>query len=124
MHPMPRYRKPSSPFGERLVAVRKARGLSQIELAKRIGATQRAISYYEVEATFPPAEAIVKLATALRVSSDELLGLKRLKEEAKDHEEQRLWRRFQQIRLLPEKDQRAIARMVNSLVSLRHRQSG
>jgi transcriptional regulator with XRE-family HTH domain len=89
-----------------------------MELARLIHATQRAISYYEVEATFPPAEAIVKLAKALRVSTDELLGLKRLREEDKDQDEQRLWKKFRQIRLLPEKDQRAVARMVNSLVDL------
>jgi transcriptional regulator with XRE-family HTH domain len=124
MRVMPRYRKPSSPFGERLVAVRKARGLSQVQLARLISATQRAISYYEVEATFPPAEAIVKLARALRVSTDELLGLKRLREEDKDQDEQRLWRKFRQIRLLPEKDQRAIARMVNSLVAARGNGNG
>ena len=124
MNPMPRYRKPSSPFAERLVAVRQARGLSQVELARRIGGTQRAISYYEVEATFPPAEAIIKLAKALRVSTDELMGLRRLKEESKDQEDQRLWKKFRQARLLPEKDQRAIARMINSLVAARGNGNG
>lgn len=36
-----------------------------------------------------------------------------------DQEEQRLWRKFRQMRELPEKDQRAIFRMVNSLTLAR-----
>ena len=75
---MPRYREPASPFGERLVAIRKARGLTQTELAERIGSTQRSLSYYEVRAEYPPAEVVVRLASALRVSADYLLGLKPL----------------------------------------------
>ena len=42
-------------FGERLQAIRKARGLTQVQLAEAAGTTQRAISYYETEAGFPPA---------------------------------------------------------------------
>ena len=116
MRGMPKFRKPASPFGERLVELRRIRGLSQAELARRIGSSQRAMSYYEVVADFPPAEMIVALAKALRVSTDELLGVKRLKEEPKDQEDQRLWKKFRQIRALPERDQRAITRMINSIV--------
>ncbi len=112
---MPRYKEPASPFGERLVAIRKARGISQVELARLINSTQRAISYYEVEAEYPPGAVVVHLAQVLHVSADELLGLRRPKDEPKDQEEQRLWKKFVQMRALPEKDQRAILRMVNSL---------
>lgn len=113
---MPKFRKPASPFGARLVEIRKRRGLSQMELAERIGSTQRAISYYEVVAEFPPAEVVAQLAQALRVSTDELLGTKQLRNgngDAQDHE--RLWRKFRKILDLPEKDQRAISRMIHSL---------
>jgi transcriptional regulator with XRE-family HTH domain len=37
-----------SDFGERLVEIRKARGLTQYDPADLIGTTQRTISYYEL----------------------------------------------------------------------------
>ncbi len=115
---MPKQKKPASIFGERLVDLRKQRGLSQMELARRIGSTQRAISYYEVVAPFPPAEVLVQIAQALRVPTDELLGLRRLKDgNGEDRKHLRLWRKFRKILDLPEKDQRAISRMIHSLAS-------
>jgi transcriptional regulator with XRE-family HTH domain len=62
-----------------LVAIRKARGLTQVQLAELAGTTQRAVSYYETEAGFPPAPAVIQLAKALQVSTDELLGSSRRK---------------------------------------------
>jgi hypothetical protein len=66
----------------------------------------------------------VKLARALGVSADELLGLKPPRrspepKEQQDPEVRRLWKRFQLVRSLPEKDQRAVIRLINSLVSER-----
>jgi DNA-binding XRE family transcriptional regulator len=55
--------------------LRQARGLTQVQLAKATGMTQRAISYYEIEAEFPPAPALITLSQALEVSTDELLGV-------------------------------------------------
>ncbi|MBP9025303.1 MAG: helix-turn-helix transcriptional regulator [Phycisphaerae bacterium] len=116
---MPRKKYGDTSFGERLTAIRKARGLTQVQLAKAAGTTQRAISYYETEAGFPPAPAVIDLAKALQVSADELLGIKPPKVERidSDPEARRMWRRFQQITALPEKDQKAVIRLINSLVS-------
>ena len=66
------------------------------------------------------------LARALNVSTDELLGVKKgartlqSKKAAANHEDpelRRFWKRFQQLMTLPEKDQRAVIRLVNSLVA-------
>jgi len=117
---MPRNKYCETSFGERLAAIRKARGLTQVQLAEAAGTTQRAVSYYETEAGFPPAPAVVQLAKALQVSTDELLGLKPPKVEGLngDAETRRLWKRFQQVTSLPEKDQKAVIRLINSLVSV------
>jgi transcriptional regulator with XRE-family HTH domain len=118
---MPRKKYGETSFGERLAALRKARGLTQVQLARTASTTQRAVSYYENEAGFPPAPAIVQLARALHVSTDELLGVKPPKVDhlEDDAETRRLWRRFQQIASLPDRDQRAVIRLVNSLVASR-----
>jgi transcriptional regulator with XRE-family HTH domain len=116
---MPRKKYGETSFGQRLVTVRKARGLTQVQLARLASTTQRAISYYENEAGFPPAPAVIQLARALRVTTDELLGVKipKIDHLNDDTESRRLWRRFRQMAALPDRDQRAVIRLINSLVS-------
>lgn len=104
--------------------IRLARGLTQTQLAEAIDSSQRAISRYETIAEFPPTHVVVELARALDVTTDELLGFKPPKKAAvngtaQDPETRRLWKKFQQVRALPEKDQRAVIRLVNSLVAAR-----
>lgn len=114
---MPRKKKQRSGFGERLRTLRKARGLTQVQLAAAANTTQRAVSYYENEAGYPPVPAVIALADALSVTTDELLGLKTPKRDRSivSQATQRLWKKFQQFETLPEKDQRAVIRLINSL---------
>lgn len=121
---MPKKVQPAFKFGERLTALRKARGLTQVQLAEKIGSTQRAVSRYETIADRAPAPVLAKLAPVLGVSTDELLGVKRtrataaaVKSLADDPEARRLWKKFQQVMALPEKDRRAVIRLINSLVT-------
>jgi len=116
---MPRKKQQPTEFGDRLAAIRKARGLTQVQLAEAAGTTQRAISYYETDAGFPPMPVVVALADVLQVSTDELIGIEEPKGDLlqDDPEARRLWKKFQQVRELPEKDQRAVIRLVNSLAS-------
>lgn len=118
---MPRRKSEGSGFGKRLAAIRKARGLTQVQLAEEANTTQRAISYYENEAGYPPAPAVIALAGALQVSTDELLGMKppRIERKKEDPETRRLWKRFRQVASLPDRDQRAVIRLVNSLAASR-----
>lgn len=114
---MPKKVRPTSPFGERLTALRMARGLTQVELARKIESTQRAISRYETIADRAPAPIVARLAVTLGVTTDELLGVKSPKSAAMadDPETRRLWKKFQRVLELPEKDRRAVIRLVNSL---------
>lgn len=114
---MPKKVQPSSEFGERLMALRKARGWTQVELARRVGSTQRAISRYETIADRAPAPMLAKLAFALGITTDELLGIQSTRSQAlpDDPETRRLWKKFQRVLELPEKDRRAVIRLVNSL---------
>ena len=119
-HIMPRTKQqpPSeNGFAKRLVRMRKAAGLTQIELAEKIDSSQRTLSHYETARGYPPAPTIVKLAKALRVSADELLGLGKQRTRTKElsPELKHLWKKFQQVAKWPEKDQRAVIRLINSL---------
>ena len=123
---MPRKVPPASAFGERLAELRAERGITQGQLAEAISSSQRAVSHYETVAEFPPTAVVVQLAEALKVSTDELLGVKPLRaaRAAEDPEVRRLWKKFQQVLALPEKDRRAVVRLVNSLVTAKVTQRG
>lgn len=114
---MPAKKPPKTTFGQRVYALRTARGFTQVDLAKALGTTQRAISYYENQAECPPSSVLVALARVLRVTADELLGLKPVKLAHEDREKRRLWKRFRKMASLPERDQRAVVRLINSLAS-------
>jgi transcriptional regulator with XRE-family HTH domain len=109
---MPRKKKEDSSFGPRLVALRKARGLTEVS-----------ISYYENGDGVPHSSEVMVLARGLQVAADELLGLKPPPKAAPilsgdDPETRRLWKRFQVVTQLPEKDQRARIRLIHSLAAV------
>jgi transcriptional regulator with XRE-family HTH domain len=62
------------PFGQRLYALREQAGLSQQQLADRIGLTQRAYAHWERHPVALRAEQLLKLAQALNVSVEDLVG--------------------------------------------------
>ncbi len=61
-------------FPERLVLLRKERKISQGELAKRVGIHTNILGRYERGETTPNIDMAVKLADALGVSLDYLIG--------------------------------------------------
>ena len=64
-------------FGEKLRELRKSKGLTQQQLATLIGVRNSVISFYELGERIPSPEIIKKLASALHVSADFLLGIEK-----------------------------------------------
>lgn len=62
-------------IGARVAQIRKERGLTQAELAEKIGIIQALISDYERGKLRLYDDIIIRLATALNVSTDTLLGV-------------------------------------------------
>jgi transcriptional regulator with XRE-family HTH domain len=60
-------------FPQRLVALRKERGLTQKELAEAIGVHFTQLRRYEAGSSQPTLEVIRKLAKTLRISADVLI---------------------------------------------------
>lgn len=81
-----------------------------------MGLSNRMIAYYEREDAEPPGPQLPALAQALRVSTDELLGVKRLPE-AVGPKTARLLKRLQQVEALPPADQRAVLKVVDALLA-------
>jgi transcriptional regulator with XRE-family HTH domain len=105
-----------SPFGQRLRQIRQARGYSQVELGKRVGLSQRMMGHYEKHVQAPPVQMVAKLAQALKVSTDELLGTKPC-QDAEFAKSRNLMRRFQKIESLPLRDKRTVFSLINALQS-------
>ena len=64
-------------FGNRLKELRRQSGMTQKQLAEKIGITKSVISFYELRERTPSPEILVKLATEFKVSSDFLLGIEK-----------------------------------------------
>lgn len=62
-------------FGEKIRNLREDIGLNQSELGKKVGMTQRKISYIENNRFEPSIDDIRQLCLFFEVSSDYLLGL-------------------------------------------------
>ena len=102
-------------FGERLAQIRESHGMTQAELALAVGVSRRVIAYYEQEDSQPPGAMLVDLAKALRVSADQLLGLKPPKE-TRSPRTARLLKRLQKVEQLPATDQRVVLKLVDGLL--------
>lgn len=66
-------------FGNRLKELRKQSGLTQQQLADRIGVSKSVVSFYELKERAPSPEVLMKLSYIFHVSTDYLLGIERNK---------------------------------------------
>jgi transcriptional regulator with XRE-family HTH domain len=62
-------------FGRRLRELRQSRGWTLAELAEKVGVQGSMVGNYERGIHYPPIPTLVKLAHALEVSADRLLGI-------------------------------------------------
>lgn len=103
-------------IGARIMAFRKDRGMTQKELAELLEVSQPVVSDYENDMIRIPADVIAEIAELLKVSADELLGLKPLKK-GNSIKNRRLYRRVQQIDALPKRDQEALLRTIDAFLT-------
>ena len=61
-------------FGERLLELRKEKGVSQAALAKALGVSFAVVCYWETDRSEPTAPNLVKIADYFDVTTDYLLG--------------------------------------------------
>ena len=65
-------------FGANLKKLRLQEGLTQQQLADRLGVTKSVVRYYELQERYPSPEVLTKLSFVFHVSTDFLLGIERL----------------------------------------------
>ena len=103
-------------FSNNLTRVRKEKGLSQRELSKMSGISQRMIAHYEKHVSYPPIDKVEMLANTLKVDAAELLGLKSVNYEINDEFDVRTIKRFRKLLNLNAYDRSAVYKMIDLLL--------
>ena len=63
-------------FGSMIAELRREKGMTQVELAEKMGVTDKAVSKWERNLSFPDVNTIPKLAEIFNVTVDELMQVK------------------------------------------------
>ena len=109
-------------LGERIAQARQQAGLTQKQLAEKLGVSQRVVTYWEREASGLRADQLSNLAEALGVSADYLLGRERKKRGSGPAGKARLL--FEQVSQLPRSQQQRILATVEDMLVARQAKSG
>jgi transcriptional regulator with XRE-family HTH domain len=109
-------------IGGHLQSIRKKRGLTQKRLAEKIGVTREAIAAYESGRSHLTDLTLMDLSVALRVSSDEILGIQPPPQEATPVS-RRLMKRVAIIESLPEGIKKRILRTLDDSIKANTRLS-
>jgi len=112
-----------TPLGESLSRARTARGITQRELAKMTGVSYRVIAHYETVVKNPSPDVVVKIAKALKVSADELMGLKPLTQKEPPVKNRRLLKKMKTIDDSPRSDQQDVMKYIDMVVDRRRKRN-
>jgi transcriptional regulator with XRE-family HTH domain len=101
--------------GRRLSRLRKERGLTQKELAEKIGIGHTIISDYETGRLMINGEMVARLAITLGVSADTILGLKHT-DQSEATPSVRILRRLRKIATLPPQRKKALLKTIDMAI--------
>jgi transcriptional regulator with XRE-family HTH domain len=112
-------------IGNRIRRLRLAHGLTQQQLADRVGLSRRMLAYYEIQGGEPRPDLLVRFAQVLDASVDALTGFQSSSRKAVPPrpENPHLWRRLKRIEELPLHDRKTILKMIDAMADARRRAS-
>ena len=87
-------------FGQRLARLRKQNGLTQDEIAEKIGISPQAVSKWENDISSPDISIILSLSDILGVSTDELLGKETINPEVVDEDAKKRQEEFRKTQTI------------------------
>jgi transcriptional regulator with XRE-family HTH domain len=108
-------KKQRTPFGERLYTLRQQAGLSQQQLADRLGISQRAYAHWERNPVALRPDQLLGVAEALNVSVEELVGNSASKKQGTGPAG-RMRQLFEAASKLPRSKQQKIAAVVEAFI--------
>lgn len=104
-------------LGQRVAALRRGRGLTQVQLAEAMGVAQQTVAHYEAGRLRLLAGALPNLADQLGVTVEELVGTPARRGNGKRGPAPKLQQQLEQIQALPKAEQRAISRVLDSVLA-------
>jgi len=105
--------KEKTDFARRLVSIRKRKGLTQVELAQKTGASLEMVKYYETRAKSPNSSTLLRISGALSVGIDELIGEG---VRGKPGPESEVEKCFDRVARLPKKRQKKVLAVIDTLI--------
>jgi transcriptional regulator with XRE-family HTH domain len=105
-----------SDLGKRIQELRKQAGLSQTELANKIGVSYPQMSRYEVKGVQPPADVLKKLADALNTSVDYLISGDTEEKAKATLKDSKLLNLFKAVEGMNEEDKTVITKLISAFV--------
>lgn len=103
-------------LGKRISFLRQEKGWSQMELAEKVGVSQRYVSTWETGKNMPHVETLMKLAQVFEVSVDFLLFDTVPREGTHRIDDIELYEQFRQAEALPEEQKNAVKQLVGALL--------
>ncbi len=106
-------------IGPTIRKLRKAHGWTQVELARKLKASQKVVTTYENNQRTPTLENLKKLAAIFNITLDELVGVKDVQivsEQPHMHRNSRVAKVQNLYEKLPPLEQRSILKQIKALV--------
>jgi transcriptional regulator with XRE-family HTH domain len=117
---------PKRTIGARIRALREQRGLSQTQLARKLGTLPQNMWQIETGTRGITVQQLILVARALDVSMDDILGQSRRTRSLAPlpSSSRRLVRRMQRIQALPPEEQDAVLKLLDGALTIRGRRNG
>jgi len=109
---MPAVAKNRTSFAARLLNLRKLRGLTQEELSDLSGVSRRVIAHHETNIKAPTADVVMRLAKALDVSPDQMMGRRPVK--LKQEISRQTIKRAKMLEELPDEAKDSVMKMIDA----------
>lgn len=104
-------------LGQRIAGLRKAQGLTQVQLAEAMGVAQQTVAHYEAGRLRLLAGALPNLSDQLGVSVEELIGTPAKRQAGKRGPQPKIAQQLERIQSLPAAEQRAIVKVLDSVLA-------
>lgn len=102
-------------LGAHIALLRKARGMTQAELARSIGVSQQAVFAYEIAERRVSVFILIKLAKVFSTTVEELMGVTRPVRIPKRRLSPRAMRHAERLQALSKTQQRFVVRIIDML---------
>jgi transcriptional regulator with XRE-family HTH domain len=113
--PLPEILSSEAPIGNRLAKIRKAKGLTQKQVAEIIGINQYLVSDYETGRLHLSDDMLIRFVHVLNTSADTILGLDSADLNVSLHS-LRLVKRLKKIEQLPTAKQKALLQTIDGFL--------